>query len=147
MSLDVDIDHRREQFHLQVRFVSEPGLTALFGRSGSGKTTLIDIVSGLIRPQHGRITIDGQVLVDTERGIFVPRHRRRLGYVFQESRLFPHLSVRQNLLFGRWFTPANGGAAGDLDTVVDLLGIGRLLDRRPQSLSGGEKQRVAIARA
>jgi len=147
MSLDVDIDHRREQFQLQVRFVSEPGLTALFGRSGAGKTTLVDIVSGLIRPQRGRIAIDGHVLVDTERGVFVPKHRRRIGYVFQEGRLFPHLSVRQNLLFGRWFTPANGGAAGDLDTVVDLLGIGRLLDRRPMSLSGGEKQRVAIGRA
>jgi molybdate transport system ATP-binding protein len=151
MSLEVDIDHQREQFHLQVKFTSEPGLTALFGRSGSGKTTLVDIVSGLIRPRRGRIAIDGQVLVDTERGVFVPKHRRRVGYVFQEGRLFPHLSVRQNLLFGRWFVARNAGskdgAAGDLGTVVDLLGIGPLLERRPQSLSGGEKQRVAIGRA
>jgi molybdate transport system ATP-binding protein len=152
MSLEVDIDHRREHFRLQAAFVSRPGLTALFGRSGSGKTTLVDIVSGLIRPQRGRVVVDGHVLVDTERGIFVPKHRRRIGYVFQEGRLFPHLSVRQNLLFGRWFTPANGagakdGAGGDLDTVVELLGIGRLLERKPDSLSGGEKQRVAIGRA
>ena len=101
MSLDVDVDHVREHFRLTARFSSEPGLTALFGRSGSGKTTLVDIIGGLVRPTRGRIAIDGQVLVDTERGVFVPSHRRRIGYVFQDSRLFPHLSVRKNLLYGR----------------------------------------------
>ena len=146
MSLEVDVDHARENFRLSARFSAAPGLTALFGRSGSGKTTLVDIMGGLIRPDRGKVSIDRQVLVDTERGLFVPKHRRRIGYVFQESRLFPHLSVRSNLLYGRWFA-GDGGAAADLASVVDLLGIGHLLQRRPESLSGGEKQRVAIGRA
>ena len=103
MSLEVDVDHARGSFRLSARFSAAPGLTALFGRSGSGKTTLVDIVGGLIRPDRGRVAVDGQVLVDTERGVFVPKHRRRIGYVFQDSRLFPHLSVRSNLLYGRWF--------------------------------------------
>ena len=147
MSLDVDIDHARGAFHLAARFVSQPGVTALFGRSGSGKTTLVDIVGGLIRPDRGRIVVDGETLVDTERGVFLPKHRRRLGYVFQDSRLFPHLSVRRNLLYGRWFATGGDGAASDFASVVELLGIGHLLERRPDSLSGGEKQRVAIGRA
>ena len=100
-----------------------------------------------MRPDRGRVAVDGQVLVDTERGIFVPSHRRRIGYVFQDSRLFPHLSVRRNLLYGRWFTASRRQRGADLDSVVDLLGIGHLLERRPASLSGGEKQRVAIGRA
>jgi molybdate transport system ATP-binding protein len=147
VSLEVDIDHVREHFRLTARFSSDPGLTALFGRSGSGKSTLVDIIGGLIRPTRGRVAIDGQVLVDTDRGVFVPKHRRRIGYVFQDSQLFPHLSVRNNLLYGRWFARNGGGASGDLVSVVELLGIGALLDRRPDSLSGGEKQRVAIGRA
>jgi len=147
MSLDVDVDHARGSFRLHARFSSAPGLTALFGRSGSGKTSLVNIVGGLIRPDRGRLVVDGQVLVDTERRVFVPTHRRRIGYVFQDSRLFPHFSVRRNLLYGRWFVRDGSGAAADLGTVVDLLGIGRLLDRQPDSLSGGEKQRVAIGRA
>jgi molybdate transport system ATP-binding protein len=147
MSLDVDIDHARDAFHLSVRFVAQPGVTALFGRSGSGKTTVVDIVGGLIRPDRGRVVVDGETLVDTERGLFVPKHRRRIGYVFQESRLFPHLSVHHNLLYGRWFSTGSGGAAGDFGSVVELLGIGHLLERRPDSLSGGEKQRVAVGRA
>ncbi|OFX02021.1 MAG: molybdenum ABC transporter ATP-binding protein [Alphaproteobacteria bacterium RIFCSPHIGHO2_12_FULL_66_14] len=147
MSFGVDIDHVREHFRLTARFSSAPGLTALFGRSGSGKSTLVDIIGGLIRPTRGRVAVDGQVLVDTDRGIFVPKHRRRIGYVFQDSRLFPHLSVRNNLLYGRWFAQNGGGASGDLAAIVELLGIGALLDRRPDSLSGGEKQRVAIGRA
>ena len=147
MSLEVDIDHVREHFRLTARFSSAPGLTALFGRSGSGKSTLVDIIGGLIRPTRGRVAIDGQVLVDTDRGVFVPKHRRRIGYVFQDSQLFPHLSVRNNLLYGHWFARNGGGASGDLVSVVELLGIGALLDRRPDSLSGGEKQRVAIGRA
>jgi molybdate transport system ATP-binding protein len=147
VSLDVDVDHVREHFRLTARFSSAPGLTALFGRSGSGKSTLVDIIGGLVRPTRGRVKIDGQVLVDTERGVFVPKHRRRVGYVFQDSRLFPHLSVRNNLLYGRWFARPDGGASGDLASVVKLLDIGPLLDRRPDSLSGGEKQRVAIGRA
>lgn len=147
MSLDVDIDHRQGSFRLAARFISQPGLTALFGRSGSGKSTLVNIVGGLIRPQRGRVTVDGQALVDTERGVFVPVHRRRVGYVFQDSRLFPHLSVRHNLLYGRWFSRSEDDAVSEVDAVVKLLDIGRLLERRPDSLSGGEKQRVAIGRA
>jgi len=147
VSFEVDVDHAREHFRLTARFSSAPGLTALFGRSGSGKSTLVDIIGGLIRPTRGRVAVDGQVLVDTDRGVFVPKHRRRIGYVFQDSRLFPHLSVRNNLLYGRWFARNGGGTSGDLASVVELLGIGALLDRWPHSLSGGERQRVAIGRA
>jgi molybdate transport system ATP-binding protein len=147
MSLDVDVDHRRGAFTLQARFTAAPGLTALFGRSGSGKTSLVNVVGGLIRPDRGRVDVDGQTLFDTGHGHFVPAHRRRIGYVFQDSRLFPHLSVRRNLLYGRWFARGAGGATAELGAVIDLLGIGHLLERHPDSLSGGEKQRVAIGRA
>jgi molybdate transport system ATP-binding protein len=147
MSLEIDIEHARGTFRLAATFAAQPGVTALFGRSGSGKSTLVDIVAGLIQPRRGRIVIDGTVLVDTERGVFVPKHRRRVGYVFQDSRLFPHLSVRQNLLYGRWFAGGEGGVAGDFGSIVELLGIAPLIDRKPDSLSGGEKQRVAIGRA
>ncbi len=146
MSLAVDIRHRLGSFLLDARFEAGGGLIALFGRSGSGKTSIINIIAGLVRPDAARVTIDGTALVDTECGILVPRHRRRIGYVFQEGRLFPHLTVRQNLLYGRWFAPRRT-VGDDLDRVVDLLGIGGLIDRRPGRLSGGEKQRVAIGRA
>jgi molybdate transport system ATP-binding protein len=144
--LEVDIEHRLGSFALDIHFRSGPGLTALFGRSGAGKTSVVNAIAGLIAPERGRIVVDGSVLTDTEQGIHTPTHRRRVGYVFQEGRLFPHLTVRQNLLFGRWFAPA-AAPAGRLDNVVDLLGIGAFLDRRPGRLSGGEKQRVAIGRA
>jgi molybdate transport system ATP-binding protein len=147
MSVDIDIDHTRDGFALAARFSTPSGVTALFGRSGSGKTTLVDIVAGLIRPNRGRVTVDGQVLLDTAARKFVPSHRRRVGYVFQDSRLFPHLSVRRNLLYGQWFARGGAGASSDFPSVVELLGIGALLDRAPDSLSGGEKQRVAIGRA
>jgi len=104
------------------------------------------MIAGLLRPDSGRIVVDGTVMVDTARGIFVPKHRRRIGYVFQEPRLFPHMTVRRNLLFGRWFTPP-AARREQLHDVVSLLGIEHLLDRRPEALSGGEKQRVAIGRA
>lgn len=146
MSLIVDIKHRLGGFALNASFVSEGSLTALFGRSGSGKTSLVNIIGGLVRPEHGRVVVDGVTLVDTEKQIFVRSHRRRIGYVFQEGRLFSHLTVRQNLLYGRWFT-ARTERYGSLDHVVDLLGFEQLLGRRPDQLSGGEKQRVAIGRA
>jgi molybdate transport system ATP-binding protein len=146
MTLAVDIKHRLGTFLLDARFATGGGLVALFGRSGAGKTSLVNAIAGLIRPDQGSVTLDGVPLVDTARGIFVQRHKRRLGYVFQEGRLFPHLTVRQNLLYGRWFAPAPERREG-LDRVVDLLGIGAVLDRRPGRLSGGEKQRVAIGRA
>lgn len=146
MILDVDIRHRQGGFALEARFQSDGRLTALFGPSGSGKTTIVNAIGGLLRPDHARIAVQGRVLVDTKKNIVVPKHRRRIGTVFQEGRLFPHLNVRHNLLFGRWFTPS-GERKASFDHVVDLLGIGHLLDRRPSTLSGGEKQRVAIGRA
>ena len=147
MTLAVDIRHRLGSFALDTRFETGSGLIALFGRSGAGKTSIINIIAGLIRPEQGSVTVDGTVLVDTKSGVFVAKHRRRVGYVFQEGRLFPHLTVRQNLLYGRWFARKTKGLGDDLDRVVDMLGIAGLLDRRPARLSGGEKQRVAIGRA
>jgi molybdate transport system ATP-binding protein len=144
--LEIDIEHRLGPFELDIHFRSGRGLTALFGRSGAGKTSVVNAIAGLIRPERGRIVIDEAVLLDTDRGICAPTHRRGVGYVFQEGRLFPHLTVRQNLLFGHWFTPT-GARSARLEDVVELLGIGPLLDRRPGRLSGGEKQRVAIGRA
>jgi molybdate transport system ATP-binding protein len=135
-------------FTLDAAFESDARVLALFGRSGAGKSMAIALIAGLMRPDRGRIVVDGRVLVDTEANIFVPKHARRMGVVYQDARLFPHLTVRQNLMFGRWFA----GAAGRLepvgfDPVVDTLGIGHLLARRPGRLSGGERQRVAIGRA
>lgn len=144
--IEVEIRHRLGAFALDARFTSEGRLTALFGRSGSGKTSLVNVIAGLIRPDWARISVNGDILVDTACRVFVPKHRRRIGYVFQEGRLFPHLTVRQNLLYGRWFAP-EARRYGSLDGVVELLGIGHLLGRRPGLLSGGEKQRVAIGRA
>src|SRR5690606_29490514 len=146
MSLIVEAKHRQGDFSLDASFSSEGGLTALFGPSGAGKSSLVNIISGLVRPDHGRVIVNGEVLLDTAQQIFVPRHRRRIGYVFQEDRLFPHLTVRQNLLYGHWFT-ARADRYESLDHVVDLLGIAHLLGRKPVRLSGGEKQRVAIGRA
>src|SRR5438270_1216700 len=144
--LKVAVAHHFGSFVLDAAFDSAGGLTALFGRSGAGKTSLINTIAGLLRPERGRIVVDGAVLTDTERGVFIPARRRRIGYVFQEGRLFPHLTVHQNLLYGWWFTPA-AKRLDQLAQIVELLGIGHLLDRRPRSLSGGEKQRVAIGRA
>jgi molybdate transport system ATP-binding protein len=146
MTLVVEAKHRFDGFSLDAGFTSERGITALFGRSGSGKTSMIRMIAGLTRPDAGRIALDGEVLTDTVKRIFVAKHRRRFGYVFQEARLFPHLSVRQNLTYGRWFAP-KGVPGESLERIVDLLDIERLLARSPQNLSGGEKQRVAIGRA
>jgi molybdate transport system ATP-binding protein len=145
MNLSVRFAHRFGDFSLDVAFEAPSGVTALFGRSGSGKTTVVNAVAGLLRPSTGRVQLDETVLFDSERRISVPVHQRRLGYVFQEGRLFPHLSVRQNLLYGRWFAQNRSGAG--FDHVVEMLGIGDLLGRQPARLSGGEKQRVAIGRA
>ena len=146
MSLAIDVAHRYGAFQIEAAFEAEGGVTALFGPSGSGKTSLVRIVAGLLRPDRGRVAFDGRVLVDTERRVFVPPHRRRIGYVFQEPRLFPHLSVGQNLTFGRPFAPRSEPKP-DMAGIVELLGIGHLLARRPGSLSGGERSRVAIGRA
>jgi molybdate transport system ATP-binding protein len=146
MSLSVEITHRLGAFLVDVAFETTGRLTALFGKSGAGKTTIVNAIAGLIRPDNARISVDGELFVDTERRIFVPRHKRRVGYVFQEGRLFPHLTMRQNLLYGRWFA-GKSRRHGDVGEIVELLGIGHLLGRRPHDLSGGEKQRGAIGRA
>jgi molybdate transport system ATP-binding protein len=148
MTLSVDVSLVRGAFGLDVAFTAPAGLTALFGRSGCGKTTVIDLIAGLARPDRGRIALDGEVLVDTASRRDLPTHRRRIGTVFQQARLLPHLTVRQNLGYGRWFARHRPDAAGlGFDDVVGLLGIDHLLDRRPAGLSGGEGQRVAIGRA
>ena len=144
--LEVTVKHSFKGFTLDTAFKAPAGVTVLFGRSGSGKTTLVNAVAGLLMPDQGRIVADDWVLLDTAKGIRLRPHKRRLGYVFQEGRLFPHLTVRQNLAYGAWFAP-KGAPREDLPRVVDMLGLGALLDRRPTALSGGEKQRVAIGRA
>jgi molybdate transport system ATP-binding protein len=146
MSLEVTAKATLGNFVLDAAFASEGRITALFGRSGSGKTTLVNIIAGLLRPERGQVVVDGTVLFDGEAGIDVPSHKRRIGYVFQEARLFPHLTVKHNLLYGRWFTPKDARHVS-LDEVVDLLGLKDLLERGTAQLSGGEKQRVAIGRA
>ena len=132
--LDVDLD------------LPQRGISALFGHSGSGKTTILRAIAGLERAPGGYVALGGEVWQDDARGVFVPVHRRALGYVFQEASLFPHLSVRANLEFGRKRVPAHERRF-DLAPVTELLGIVSLLERRPDGLSGGERQRVAIARA
>lgn len=145
--IDIDVRHRLGDHDFEVKLATDHrGITALFGRSGAGKTTIVNMLAGLIKPDRGRIVVDGQSLFDGDAGIYVPPERRRIGYVFQEGRLFPHLSVHGNLLYGRKRTPA-GERRIDLDAVVTTLGIAALLDRRPHHLSGGEKQRVALGRA
>ncbi|MBO9574906.1 MAG: molybdenum ABC transporter ATP-binding protein [Sphingobium sp.] len=146
MSFEVDIAKRLGEAEIALRFEAGDGLTALFGPSGAGKTSILNMIAGLMRPDKGRIAVDGQILFDSAQGVDLPPERRRLGYVFQDGRLFPHRRVRANLLYGfelatpdtRWMT---------LDEAVDFLGIGHLLDRWPATLSGGEAQRVAIGRA
>jgi len=146
MTLSFNARHRLGSFTLDADFTADKGVTALFGRSGSGKTSVMRIIAGLVKPDEGRIELDGAVLADRQKRIFTPAHKRRFGYVFQEARLFPHLSVEQNLHYGRWFSGA-GADAGASSHVIEMLGIGALLQRRPEKLSGGEKQRVAIGRA
>ncbi len=144
--LSVDIEVARGKFQLTASFqVATPGVIALFGRSGCGKTTLVNLLAGLLRAKRGRIALDDETWFDSARGIEVPAEQRRIGYVFQDARLFPHYSVRGNLLYGasRDAPPQ----ASDFDDVVELLGLASLLGRRPSSLSGGERQRVAVGRA
>ena len=144
--LRVDVEKQLGEFSLSARFESEGRVTGLFGASGAGKTSLVNMIAGLLRPDRGTIAIDDEALDDTARGIHVPAHRRRIGYVFQDARLFPHLNVMQNLDYGRRM---NRLAADPTQSkrVTDLLDIGHLLNRRPGKLSGGERQRVALGRA
>jgi molybdate transport system ATP-binding protein len=146
MMLVVEIEKRLGEFSLNASFASESGATVLFGPSGAGKTSIINMIAGLLRPDRGRIVLDDEVLFDSAARINVPAWRRRIGYVFQDGRLFPHLSVKHNLDYGRWM----GGHDADSDAfahAVELLDIGHLLERRPGKLSGGERQRVAVGRA
>ena len=144
--LGVDVDKRLGDFSIAARFETAAGVTALFGPSGAGKTTVVNMIAGLVTPDRGRITLAGAVLFDSAQRIDVPAHRRRIGYVFQEGRLFPHLSVAGNLDYGRRMC----GLARDpteMARIVELLDLGHLTGRRPGKLSGGERQRVAVGRA
>ena len=146
MTLEVSLTHRFEAFLLQVEVTAAAGITAIFGRSGAGKTTLANAVAGLVSPEAGRISLAGVVLFDSRLGINVPSQERRIGYVFQDGRLFPHLSVLGNLKFGARFAGEPVTVAQE-KRIIDMLGLGPLLSRRPATLSGGEQQRVAIGRA
>jgi molybdate transport system ATP-binding protein len=144
--LAVDVEKQLGALKLRVRFKAAGGATALFGPSGAGKTSVVNMIAGLLVPDRGSIAIDDVMLFDAARGINVPPHQRRIGYVFQEGRLFPHLSVRQNLDYGRRMS-GHPRHEKEFDRIVALLDIGQLLDRRPRLLSGGERQRVAVGRA
>jgi molybdate transport system ATP-binding protein len=146
MSIEVLAQTRLGDFLLDASFESDSRVTALFGPSGCGKTSVLNVIAGLLRPERGRVVVDGTVLLDTDAGIFIPAYRRRIGYVFQDGRLFPHLSVKGNLLYGRFFA-ARKDRNASVAEVVDLLDLGALLNRGVHALSGGEAQRVAIGRA
>ncbi|MBY0383022.1 MAG: molybdenum ABC transporter ATP-binding protein [Xanthobacteraceae bacterium] len=144
--LSVNVTKQQGDFSLDVAFESDSRVTGLYGASGSGKTSIINMIAGLITPDRGIIRIGNETLDDTASRLHVPPHMRRIGYVFQDARLFPHRNVKQNLDYGRRM---NGLAVDPVhfNRVVDLLGIKSLLPRRPGQLSGGERQRVAIGRA
>ena len=144
--LAVEVEKTLGDLRLSVHFEAAGGATALFGPSGAGKTSVVNMIAGLLTPDRGSIALDDTILFDAAAGIDVPPHRRRIGYVFQDGRLFPHLTVRQNLDYGRRMggRPRDGGA---FERIAALLDIGVLLDRRPRTLSGGERQRVAVGRA
>jgi len=144
--LTLDVEKRLGDFSLAAAFETKGGVTALFGASGSGKTSIVSMIAGLLTPDRGRISFGDAVLFDKSAGVNVPAHRRGIGYVFQEGRLFPHLNVATNIDYGRWMCGRARDAAATA-RVVDLLGIGHILARRPGALSGGERQRVAIGRA
>jgi molybdate transport system ATP-binding protein len=144
--LRVQVFKQLGEFTIDVAFTSEGRVTGLFGSSGAGKTSLVSMIAGLVEPDHGVITVDNVALYDSSKGVLVPPHRRRIGYVFQDARLFPHLSVAQNLDYGRRMNRLGRNLAEE-SRITEMLDIGHLLDRRPGGLSGGERQRVAIGRA
>ncbi len=144
--LRVDVEKRLGEFTLSATFEAERGVTALYGNSGSGKTSLVNMIAGLVTPDLGYIVVDGATMFDSKMHVNVPPHKRGIGYVFQEGRLFPHMNVRSNLDYGRRMSGKTADEAA-FNHVVELLGIGHLLNRRPGALSGGERQRIAIGRA
>lgn len=145
--LDIQLKRQQGDFFVDVSFRSRStGVTALFGCSGAGKTSIVKMIAGLIQPDEGHIKIDRHRLFDSSQKINIPPERRKIGYIFQEGRLFPHLTVRGNLVYGMNLTPRQERYVA-FDQVVQLLGVEHLLTRRPARLSGGEKQRVAIGRA
>jgi len=144
--LSVDVEKRLGEIQIAAKFATTGGATALFGPSGAGKTSIINMIAGLLKPDRGRIALDDTVLFDSDARINLPAHRRRIGYVFQEGRLFPHMSVQQNLDYGRWASGLPRDEA-ERERVIALVNIGGLLKRRPGKLSGGERQRVALGRA
>lgn len=144
--LSVNIEKQLGAFHIEASFTSNGLVTGLFGNSGAGKTSIINMIAGLTNPDRGHISLNNDVLDDSASGLHIAPHRRRIGYVFQDARLFPHLSVRQNLDYGRRMNGFTHDPAAEKYTI-DLLDIGHLLDRRPAQLSGGERQRVALGRA
>jgi len=143
LTFDIDVTARRGAADVSARIAVPGRVLSLFGRSGAGKTSLLDMVAGLLHPRSGRIVVAGEVLFDSARGMNLPPERRACGYVFQDNRLFPHLTVRDNLLYGN----RRPGSPLTLGEACQFLGIARLLDRMPATLSGGEAQRVAIGRA
>lgn len=145
--MHVTIRRKQGQMEIDVSFTGKPsGITALYGPSGAGKTSVVSMIAGLSRPDSGRIVLGGTCVFDSSEGVNLAPERRRIGYVFQEGRLFPHLCVRSNLVYGMNLVPAAQRRIS-FETIVALLGIGHLLGRSPRHLSGGEKQRVAIGRA
>ena len=144
--IEVDIRVRRGSFAAEAAFAADAPIVSLFGRSGAGKSTLVNAIAGTVRPERGRIAVGGRTLFDSRSGVDLPPEARRVGYVFQDALLFPHMTVAANLAYGERLTPPQDRFV-DHARVVALLDLGRLLDRRPGSLSGGERQRVAIGRA
>ncbi len=144
--LRVDISKQLGEFALEARFEGEGRVIGLFGASGAGKTSLVNMIAGLLRPDRGVIALDDEILDDTAKRLHVPPHRRRIGYVFQDARLFPHMNVAENLDYGRRMNRLPDDLA-QKSRIVEMLDIGHLRDRRPGKLSGGERQRVALGRA
>jgi molybdate transport system ATP-binding protein len=146
MSFEINVERTLGDIPIRATFTTGAGLTALFAPSGAGKTSILNMVAGLLRPDHGRIAVGGKLLFDTASGINLPPEQRRGGYVFQDRRLFPHLRVRANLVYGQQLAK-KADQVISFDDIIDFLGIGHLLNRWPGALSGGEAQRVAIGRA
>lgn len=146
MSFDLCLEKKLGRLHLKLDFRTDDAIVALFGPSGAGKTTILDMVSGVLHPDRGHIRVGGVTLFDSGQGVDVPIEQRRVGYIFQDGRLFPHLSVERNLFYGWRLTPPAERRITP-DSVLGFLGIDHLMDRMPNTLSGGEAQRVAIGRA